>query len=207
MKLWRRHGEHWTWSWVSPFIQDLVSLCNFHNYDNLRHFAKKLDPRREGGDQRVSPSSSSYFIDPNCCWSFCHIMLLLCFRWSQWSICCLLPTPETSQLWGGTPALWPPVWFEDDVALHRLLTVSLCRFALSSMDMEQRDYDSRTALHVAAAEGETTRERFCFHEFMQCLCSLSWRSFVFQDTLRWFASCWRPAKSTRFPKTGNETRL
>lgn len=23
------------------------------------------------------------------------------------------------------------------------------------MDMEQRDYDSRTALHVAAAEGET----------------------------------------------------
>ena len=33
--------------------------------------------------------------------------------------------------------------------------VSLCcRFALSSIDMEQRDYDSRTALHVAAAEGE-----------------------------------------------------
>lgn len=36
------------------YLQDLVSLCNFHNYDNLRHFAKKLDPRREGGDQRVS---------------------------------------------------------------------------------------------------------------------------------------------------------
>lgn len=30
---------------------------------------------------------------------------------------------------------------------------ALRRFALSSMDMEQRDYDSRTALHVAAAEG------------------------------------------------------
>lgn len=28
------------------------------------------------------------------------------------------------------------------------------RFALSAMDMEQRDYDSRTALHVAAAEGK-----------------------------------------------------
>ncbi|XP_058618202.1 glutaminase a isoform X4 [Onychostoma macrolepis] len=34
------------------FCTDLVHLCNFHNYDNLRHFAKKLDPRREGGDQR-----------------------------------------------------------------------------------------------------------------------------------------------------------
>lgn len=34
-------------------FQDLVELFNFHNYDNLRHFAKKYDPRREGGDQRV----------------------------------------------------------------------------------------------------------------------------------------------------------
>lgn len=30
-----------------------------------------------------------------------------------------------------------------------------CRLALSTVDMEQSDYDSRTALHIAAAEGDT----------------------------------------------------
>ncbi|KAH0621593.1 hypothetical protein JD844_023064, partial [Phrynosoma platyrhinos] len=34
------------------------------------------------------------------------------------------------------------------------------RFALSGMDMEQRDYDSRTALHVAAAEGHVEVVKF-----------------------------------------------
>ncbi|KAG7330795.1 hypothetical protein KOW79_004764 [Hemibagrus wyckioides] len=37
---------------------------------------------------------------------------------------------------------------------------ALRRFALSSMDMEQKDYDSRTALHVAAAEGHVDVVRF-----------------------------------------------
>uniref|UniRef100_A0A674MT12 glutaminase n=1 Tax=Takifugu rubripes TaxID=31033 RepID=A0A674MT12_TAKRU len=37
---------------------------------------------------------------------------------------------------------------------------ALRRLALSSMDMEQRDYDSRTALHVAAAEGHVGVVRF-----------------------------------------------
>uniref|UniRef100_A0A665W6H0 glutaminase n=1 Tax=Echeneis naucrates TaxID=173247 RepID=A0A665W6H0_ECHNA len=79
------------------FCTDLVEFFNFHNYDNLRHFAKKHDPRREGGE---------------------HNFIAL-------SVC----------------------------------TCS-CRFALSSMDMEQRDYESRTALHVAAAEGHTEVVRF-----------------------------------------------
>ncbi|XP_056303645.1 glutaminase a isoform X1 [Danio aesculapii] len=88
------------------FCTDLVQLFNFHNYDNLRHFAKKLDPRREGGDQRVK------------------------------SVINLLFAAYTG-----------------DVSALR-------RFALSSMDMEQRDYDSRTALHVAAAEGHAEVVRF-----------------------------------------------
>lgn len=37
------------------------------------------------------------------------------------------------------------------------------RFALSAMDMEQRDYDSRTALHVAAAEGNAWTACYDFH--------------------------------------------
>ncbi|XP_048663065.1 glutaminase liver isoform, mitochondrial isoform X3 [Marmota marmota marmota] len=37
---------------------------------------------------------------------------------------------------------------------------ALRRFALSAMDMEQKDYDSRTALHVAAAEGHTEVVKF-----------------------------------------------
>ncbi|XP_051979894.1 glutaminase kidney isoform, mitochondrial-like isoform X1 [Xyrauchen texanus] len=81
------------------FCQELVSLFNFHNYDNLRHFVKKQDPRRQFGDDRNK--------------SVVNLMF----------------------------------------AAHSGDVSALRRFALSSMNMELKDYDSRTPLHVAAAEG------------------------------------------------------
>ncbi|KAL0977934.1 hypothetical protein UPYG_G00163480 [Umbra pygmaea] len=81
------------------FCQELVSSFNFHNYDNLRHFVKKQDPRRQDGDDRNKSVVNLMFAS-----------------------------------------------YSGDVSALR-------RFALSSMDMELKDYDCRTALHVAAAEG------------------------------------------------------
>ncbi|XDV22545.1 hypothetical protein PO909_027421 [Leuciscus waleckii] len=80
-------------------LQELVSLFNFHNYDNLRHFLKKQDPRRQSGDDMNK--------------SVVNLMF----------------------------------------AAHSGDVSALRRFSLSSMNMELKDYDSRTPLHVAAAEG------------------------------------------------------
>ncbi|CAN9511876.1 unnamed protein product [Ophioblennius macclurei] len=88
------------------FCQELVSHFNFHNYDNLRHFVKKQDPRRQDGDDSIK-----------------SVFKLMFAAYSG-----------------------------DMSALRRL--------ALSSMDMDQKDYDSRTALHVAAAEGHIDVVKF-----------------------------------------------
>ncbi|XP_007229642.3 glutaminase 2b isoform X1 [Astyanax mexicanus] len=88
------------------FCQELVSLFNFHNYDNLRHFVKKQDPRRQSGEDRNK--------------SVVNVMF----------------------------------------AAHSGDVSALRRFALSSMNLDQKDYDCRTALHVAAAEGHVDVVRF-----------------------------------------------
>ncbi|KAI9548873.1 hypothetical protein NQZ68_003407 [Dissostichus eleginoides] len=88
------------------FCLELVSLFNFHNYDNLRHFVKKQDPRRPDGDDR----NKSVF----------NLMFAA---------------------------------YSGDVSALR-------RFALSSMDMDLKDYDSRTALHISAAEGHVDAVKF-----------------------------------------------
>uniref|UniRef100_A0A8C5BSP6 glutaminase n=1 Tax=Gadus morhua TaxID=8049 RepID=A0A8C5BSP6_GADMO len=88
------------------FCQELVSYFNFHNYDNLRHFVKKQDPRRPSGDDRNKAVFNLMFAA-----------------------------------------------YSGDVSALR-------RFALSSMDMDLKDYDCRTALHVAAAEGHLDVVKF-----------------------------------------------
>ncbi|CAM9346096.1 glutaminase kidney isoform, mitochondrial-like [Lampetra fluviatilis] len=88
------------------FSQELVSMFNFHNYDDLRHFDKKLDPRREGREAQAKTVVNVLFAA-----------------------------------------------YSGDVSALR-------RYALSAMDMEHRDYDYRTALHVAAAEGHLDVVRF-----------------------------------------------
>uniref|UniRef100_A0A3P8SSS5 glutaminase n=1 Tax=Amphiprion percula TaxID=161767 RepID=A0A3P8SSS5_AMPPE len=92
------------------FCQELVSLFNFHNYDNLRHFVKKQDPRRQDGEDRVS--------------SVFNLMFAA---------------------------------YSGDVSA---LKGNYQKFALSSMDMDLKDYDCRTALHVAAAEGHIEVVKF-----------------------------------------------
>uniref|UniRef100_A0A673HQK7 glutaminase n=1 Tax=Sinocyclocheilus rhinocerous TaxID=307959 RepID=A0A673HQK7_9TELE len=91
------------------FCQELVSLFNFHNYDNLRHFAKKLDPRRQTGHERNK--------------SVVDLMFAA---------------------------------YSGDVSALR-------RIALSAVNMELTDYDTRTSLHVASAEGHLDAVKFLTH--------------------------------------------
>uniref|UniRef100_A0A8C2J3N0 glutaminase n=1 Tax=Cyprinus carpio TaxID=7962 RepID=A0A8C2J3N0_CYPCA len=91
------------------FCQELVSLFNFHNYDNLRHFAKKLDPRRQTGHERNK--------------SVVDLMFAA---------------------------------YSGDVSALR-------RIALSAVNMELTDYDTRSALHVASAEGHLDPVKFLTH--------------------------------------------
>ncbi|CAI9538201.1 unnamed protein product [Staurois parvus] len=113
------------------FCQELVSVFNFHNYDNLRHCARKLDPRKERSEVQHKTVVNLLFAA-----------------------------------------------YSGDVSAMR-------RFALSAMDMEQKDYDSRTALHVAAAEGHLEVVKFLIkgcrvNPFMED----RWGNTALQDAIR-----------------------
>lgn len=142
------------------FCQELVSLFNFHNYDNLRHFVKKQDPRRQAGDDRNK--------------SVVNLMFAA---------------------------------YSGDVSALR-------RFALSCMDMELKDYDSRTALHVAAAEGHVEVVRF-----LTQICKVNpfvkdrWGNtslddamqFGHEEVVKLLQEYQKQCSKTQNPKTGEET--
>ncbi|XP_022300661.1 glutaminase kidney isoform, mitochondrial-like isoform X1 [Crassostrea virginica] len=88
------------------FCQELVNVYNFHNYDNLKHTEKKMDPTR----RRMDTMSQDV----------------------------------VNILFGA---------FNGDVSALR-------RYYLLGLDMNIADYDGRTALHVAAAEGQEQAVRF-----------------------------------------------
>ncbi|XP_075708208.1 glutaminase liver isoform, mitochondrial isoform X2 [Rhinoderma darwinii] len=113
------------------FCHELVSLFNFHHFDNLRHCVKKLDPRKEKKEIQQKTVVNLLFAA-----------------------------------------------YSGDVSALR-------RFALSSMDMEQKDYDCRTALHVAAAEGHLDVVKFLIdgcrvNPFVED----RWKSIPLQDAIR-----------------------
>ncbi len=77
------------------FCEELVSVFNFHQYDNLRHSPHKTDPRKRKATAKASEMSSVLFAATN-----------------------------------------------GDIKEIR-------RFYLSGMNMNRKDYDGRTVLHIA----------------------------------------------------------
>lgn len=113
------------------FCNELVSLFNFHHFDNLRYCAKKLDPRKETREIQQKTVVNLLFAA-----------------------------------------------YSGDVSALR-------RFALSAMDMEQKDYDSRTALHVAAAEGHLDVVKFLIEGCkVNPFAEDRWGSIPLQDAIR-----------------------
>ncbi len=108
----------------------MVSVFNFHRYDNLKHAVNKQDPRRHKYETKglniVSLLFSAAAGDVTAV-SF-HIFIYFPARF--YCVCEFIS---------------PSVFF--------FLKIQMRRYKLSGVDMTQTDYDSRTALHLASAEG------------------------------------------------------
>ncbi|XP_033126909.1 glutaminase kidney isoform, mitochondrial-like [Anneissia japonica] len=93
------------------FLRDLVSINSFHNFDNLLHTTKKIDPRKAGVGSKL---------------------------WASRNASKMSAGKRIVNLLFGA--------YNNDLSAMR-------QYALQGLNMEQADYDLRTALHIAAAEG------------------------------------------------------
>lgn len=124
-----------------------LSICCFLSHQISIHIS--LLERHSGGLRFCPPSVHNNLF-------LFHKAIFYHSRWNLLSTCSLLPTQEMFLLSEGTEFFIAYKFLKRFLfCFSNIFFICDCRYALSSVDMEQRDHDSRTALHVAAAEGTT----------------------------------------------------